>query len=56
MCERPMVQLPVDQTFQETLRNEVLPIAAPEFQKSTEDGTVCPDILGLRKGKWIRNR
>ena len=40
-----MVQLQVDQTFQETLRKDVLPIAAPEFQKSTEDGTVC---LGAR--------
>ncbi|OLP96686.1 hypothetical protein AK812_SmicGene21056 [Symbiodinium microadriaticum] len=35
-----MVQLQVDATFQQTLLNDVLPVAAPEFNKATEDGVV----------------
>ena len=35
-----MVQLQVDSNFQQTLLDDVLPVAAPEFHKSTEDGTV----------------
>lgn len=35
-----MVQLQVDANFEQTLFSDVLPSAAPEFQKSTEDGTV----------------
>lgn len=35
-----LVQLQVDSNFQQTLLDEVLPVAAPEFQKSTEDGII----------------
>ena len=35
-----MVQLQVDANFEQTLFSDVLQSAAPEFQKSTEDGTV----------------
>ncbi|CAJ1381273.1 unnamed protein product [Effrenium voratum] len=35
-----LVQLQVDATFQQALLEEVLPTAAPEFHKATEDGVV----------------
>jgi len=34
------VQVQVDAAFQNTLLNDVLPVASPEFQKTTEDGTL----------------
>eukprot|EP00930_Biecheleria_cincta_P018205 TRINITY_DN14262_c0_g1_i1.p1 TRINITY_DN14262_c0_g1~~TRINITY_DN14262_c0_g1_i1.p1 ORF type:complete len:1026 (+),score=214.71 TRINITY_DN14262_c0_g1_i1:23-3100(+) len=34
------VQVQVDAAFQKTLLDDVLPVAAPEFQKATEDGTL----------------
>jgi len=33
-----LVQLQVDATFQQSLLEDVLPVAAPEFHKTTEDG------------------
>jgi len=35
-----LVQIQVDESFQQTLLNEILPAAAPEFEKKTEDGVI----------------
>eukprot|EP00931_Biecheleriopsis_adriatica_P086789 TRINITY_DN6137_c0_g1_i1.p1 TRINITY_DN6137_c0_g1~~TRINITY_DN6137_c0_g1_i1.p1 ORF type:complete len:1079 (+),score=262.27 TRINITY_DN6137_c0_g1_i1:107-3238(+) len=35
-----LVQLHVDSVFQQTLLKDVLPVAAPEFSKATEDGVI----------------
>eukprot|EP00930_Biecheleria_cincta_P071201 TRINITY_DN58720_c0_g1_i1.p1 TRINITY_DN58720_c0_g1~~TRINITY_DN58720_c0_g1_i1.p1 ORF type:complete len:1107 (+),score=253.54 TRINITY_DN58720_c0_g1_i1:32-3352(+) len=35
-----LVQIQVDSIFQQTLRKDILPLAASEFQRSTEDGVM----------------
>jgi hypothetical protein len=47
-----LVQIQVDSVFQQTLRKDILPLAASEFQRSTEDGVIfriyCIGSLEIR--------